>query len=96
MHVGGPVPYDWLRMALSFGGKAGHLSWALWWLVGIERGNPIRLTRQVLSDFEISTRASRRLLVDFERAGLVSVDRQRGRGPIVTLLPLQQEEMAYD
>jgi hypothetical protein len=87
--VRGPIPYDWLRVALSFGGKAGNLVFAIWWLAGIERGSPIRLTKQVLSDFKISTRTSRRLLVDFERAGLVSVDRHRGRGPLVTLLSLR-------
>jgi hypothetical protein len=84
--VRGPVPYDWLRVALSFGGKAGNLAWALWWLVGIERVNPVRLTARVLRDFSISTRASRRLLVDFERAGLLRVDRQRGRGPVVEIV----------
>ena len=84
--VRGPIPYDWLRAALASGGKAGTLSWAMWWLAGMERKNPIKLTRQVLRDFNISPRSARRLLKDFERAGLVEVDRKRGRGPIVTLL----------
>ena len=84
--VRGPIPFDWLRVALAFGGKAGNLSWAMWWLAGMERTNPIKLTRRVLLDFGISPRAARRLLIDFERAGLVAVDRKRGRGPIVVLL----------
>ena len=90
--VRGPIPYDWLRVALSFGGKAGHLAWAIWWLAGMERTNPIRLTKRVLRNFNISTRAARRLLTDFERAGLVEVDRHRGRGPIVTILTPGSEE----
>ena len=32
-----------------------------------------------------SQKTARRLLIEFERAGLVVVDRQRGRGPKVTL-----------
>ena len=83
--IRGPIPYDWLRVALSIGGKAGNLAWSLWWLAGMERTNPIRLTKRVLSDFNVSTRAARRLLIEFERAGLVVVDSQRGRGPKVTL-----------
>ncbi len=84
--VRGPIPYDWLRLALNAGGKAGHLAWAIWWLAGIEQSNPLKLTKQVLCRFHISTRTASRLLLDFEQAGLVEVDRKRGRGPIVTLL----------
>ncbi len=85
--IRGPIPYEWLRVALSFGGKAGNLAWAIWWLVGVERSSRVRLTARVLRDFGISTRATRRLLGGFESAGLVQVDRRRGRGPKVTVLP---------
>ena len=84
--VRGPIPYEWLQVALAFGGKSGNLSWAMWHLAGMKRTNPIKLTRRVLSDFNISPRSARRLLLDFERAGLVEVDSKRGRGPIVALL----------
>ena len=92
--VRGPIPHEWLRVALAVGGKAGNLAWAIWFLVGVERSNPIRLTGRVLRDFHISPRASRRLLLDFERAGLVEIDRRRGRGPIVTLLAPRMERAA--
>ena len=45
--VRGPIPCDWLHRALACGGKSGHLALALWWLAGMQRCNPIRLTRQV-------------------------------------------------
>ncbi len=83
--VRGPVPCDWLKAALALGGKAGNLAWALWWLAGIEGRNPVRLTVRVLQEFKIAPNTARRLLVEFERAGLVEVDRKRGRGPDVTL-----------
>ena len=85
--VCGPVPFSWLQVALAVGGKSGSLAWAIWWLVGIKKANPVRLTAKVLSDFSISTRTTRRLLGDFEQAGLVQVERCRGRGPTVTVLP---------
>jgi hypothetical protein len=84
--VRGPIPLTWLQPALLIGGKAGNLALAIWWLVGMQRSNPIKLTSRVMEDFGISTRSARRLLTEFERVGLVEVDRQRGRGPIVTLL----------
>jgi DNA-binding transcriptional ArsR family regulator len=83
-------------VALALGGKAGNLSWAIWWLAGVERSNPIRLTGRVLRDFHISPRAARRLLLNFERAGLVEVDRQRGRSPLVTLLEVKPQEPTGD
>ncbi len=86
LFVRGPVPLTWLNRALSLGDKAGHLSWALWWLVGIRKGNPVRLTRRILDEFCLSPRAAARLLAEFEHAGLVEVDRKRGRSPIVTLV----------
>ena len=92
--VRGPIPCDWLQRALACGGKSGNLALALWWLAGMQRCNPIRLTRQVALDFNISPRCARRLLSDFERAGLVQVARKRGRGPQVTLLSLSGEILA--
>ncbi|MEE3368790.1 MAG: hypothetical protein VX346_05555 [Planctomycetota bacterium] len=84
--VRGPIPCDWLHRALACGGKSGNLALALWWLAGMQRCNPIRLTRQVARDFNISPRCVRRLLSKFGRAGLVQVARKRGRGPQVVLL----------
>ena len=92
--VRGPIPCDWLRLALSAGGKAGHLAWAIWWLAGVQQSNPLKLTKRVLGEFHISTRTANRLLFDFERAGLVEVYRKRGRSPIITLLTPSRDEEA--
>ena len=81
--IKGPIPYEWLRRALKSGGKSGHLAFAIWWMVGIRKANPVRLTAQILGNFCISTRAAHRLLDDFEQRGLVKVSRRRGRGPDV-------------
>ena len=84
--VRGPIPYGWLSAALLCGHKAGNLAWAIWWLKGMKPAKPIRLTKQVLQDFRVSTRTARRLLEDFEQAQLIHVDRHRGRAPLVTVL----------
>ncbi len=81
--VRGPIPNEWLLVALLIGDKAGHLSFALWWLAGIK--HPFRLTSKVLRDFNIAPRTARRLLCEFERAGLIISDRKQGRGPDITL-----------
>ena len=51
----------------------------------MQKTNPIQLTKSVLDKFSISTRTARRLLQDFERAGLVLVTRKQGCSPMVTL-----------
>lgn len=94
--VRGPIPYAWLCAALALGNKAGNLAWAIWWLVGVERSNPVRLTARVLRDFQMSPRTARRILGDFERVGLVEVERRRGRGPTVTVLALPPPNIAED
>jgi hypothetical protein len=85
----GPIPLKWTQQALSIGGKAGNVALALWWLVGLKKTTKVRLTAQVLGKFRVSPRSARRLVDQFERAGLVRVDRKRGRGPDVTLLDSQ-------
>ncbi len=87
--IKGPVPCVWLEKALSIGGKSGNVCWAIWWRAGVEQKNPVRLTAQVWKLFGVAPKTANRLLVDFESAGLVLVDRCQGRGPIITLLTLR-------
>lgn len=84
--VRGPIPWQWLRLALSIEGKSGNLAFALWYLAGLTKANPIRLTSKILTEFGVSSKTATRLLLAFKAKGLVDVDRQRGRGPDVTIL----------
>ena len=82
----GPVPMVWLNLALRCGHKSGHLTIALWYLSGLNKGrNPVRLTAATCREFCITTKTARTLLIAFEQSGLVSVDFHRGRGPTVYL-----------
>jgi hypothetical protein len=94
--VKGPVPLSWLRLALSLGGKAGNLAWALWWRAGVEGGSPVPITPKMLADFDLPERTTSRLLHHFESAGLIKVDRQRGRCPRVGLLDVSPSAPAVE
>jgi hypothetical protein len=71
-----------------------HLTGTAWWLL-IEldrlifegRGkNPVRLTHRRLKAAGLSRFAAMRALRPLEAAGIVSVERRRGRAPLVTSL----------
>lgn len=92
--VRGPIPLNWLHAALKLGDKSGHLAWVLWFLAGITGKNPIRVTSALCKEFHISPRTTARLLERFAKAGLLSLDRRRGRGPDVTLSEVEPQSDA--
>ena len=83
--VRGPIPLDWIKAAIPCGRKSINVVLALWYLAGFNRSNPIKLTPATLLDFGVSAESARSILKRFEQVGLVSVDRKRGRSPIVTI-----------
>ncbi len=84
----GPIPLDWLGACYPLGLKAVNVALALWWLAGLKRTNPVRLTRESLAHFDVTPQTARAVLAKMERAGVVNVERHRGRGPDVTLLSI--------
>lgn len=86
--VRGPVQLEWLQQAIPLGRKALHVAMAIWYTAGFKRQGTIKLTRKKLEVFQVTTETARTLLHKFEAAGLVSVDRKRGRSPIVTIKPV--------
>lgn len=82
----GPIPGEWLQAASRQPGCAINVGLALWYLVGMDNRQPIRLTRGALGRLGVSRHAGRRGLLALERAGLVEVVRHAGRCPMVTLL----------
>jgi hypothetical protein len=85
----GPIPLQWLARAVSLTGKALHVAIAIWFLAGMKRLPTVSLQPSVLRHFGIKRHAAYRGLTALEKAGLVSVERHRGRAPRVTLLPTQ-------
>ncbi len=86
MFVKGPLPWYWLVAAARLPGQCLDVGLVLFLLHGLKRGNELVLGRRFLLEMGISRYASYRALGRLEEAGLVSVRRQRGRSPRVTLI----------
>ena len=82
----GPIPWNWLAQAVSQPGKALHVAIALWFLAGVKRTRTVPLSGSVLDELGVSRYSGYRALTALEHAGLVRVERHRGRNPIVTIL----------
>ncbi|MDY3563490.1 hypothetical protein R5W23_005101 [Gemmata sp. JC673] len=80
----GPVPWRWIEAAARLPGQALAVGLVAWYEAGCRKcaAVPLNLSRLV-----VPRRTAHRGLCALERAGLVSVDRRKGRPPVVTLLP---------
>ncbi len=81
----GPIPWDWLARAAALPGKALHVGLAVWQRAGIERTGTVRISMTRLRPMGLSRSSACRGLTALERAELVTVERHKGRAPIVTL-----------
>jgi hypothetical protein len=81
----GPVPWEWLIVASQLPGKALIIGLCLWRLMGATGHGSIPLSNSELQPFGIDRAAKSRGLVALEKAGLITVDRKRGRWPVVTV-----------
>lgn len=83
----GPVPWPWLTKAARLPGRALHLGMALWFLKGFKRSQQqLSLSPSLLRELGVNRYTAYRGLRALEAAGLVSVERQQGRSPLVVLL----------
>ncbi len=82
----GPVPLNWLAQAARCGGKALSVAIILWYRAGLKRSPTVKVPRWTADKFGLGRHAKTRGLKALERAALVSVKRQTGCSPVVTLL----------
>ena len=82
----GPVPWKWIVRAFQLRGKALLLGLCLWRLRGATGRSTVWLSNSELKPFGIDRAAKSRGLAALEKAGLVAVNREAGRWPIITLL----------
>jgi DNA-binding transcriptional ArsR family regulator len=85
----GPVPLSWLNRASRLRGqKVLAVSLAIWFLVGLKcQKKNLKLTRAILKRFGVSDRSTKSRTLDLlEGAGLISVVKQQGKNPRVTLI----------
>jgi hypothetical protein len=83
----GPVPLAWLQDAAALPGVALAVGVALWHLAGVRKSREhLVLSSERLVPFGVSRYAKDRALRNLVEAGLVQVERRKGRSPRVTLL----------
>ena len=82
----GPIPLNWLSAAAQLPGKSLHLGIAIWFKASIAKSATVRLSNIAGLPFGLDRNAKYRALGWLEDAGLITVERQTGRSPIVTLL----------
>ena len=88
----GPIPWLWLQRAARLPGKALHVAIELWHLSGLLKSDEVRPSLSKLGGLGVSRTAAARGLAALESAGLVSVERGRGRKALVTIESVQEED----
>ena len=82
----GPVSLSDLHVAAQLPGHALHLYIATRHLCDLRRAQTVTLSSSYLKPWGLDRHAKRRALAALELAGLISVDRHRGRATRVTLI----------
>lgn len=88
----GPIPGAWLTRAAVLSYRALRVGLAIWYLVGLKKCRAVKPTWETWKRFGLSRDAARHGLAALEGAGLVSVDRHRGRCPVVTIQDVEALE----
>ena len=85
--IRGPIPAWWVMRAAALPGKVLAVGMAIWFKRGLT-GTPenIAVTEKLAVRYGVKRKARYRALKMLEGAGLIEVDRQKGRSPRVTLL----------
>src|SRR5437868_5292991 len=83
----GPILWRWWARAATLRGKSLHVASVIWLLAGLRLTTlDIHLSGKRLKELGVGRCSFYRALAALECAGLISVDRKRGRSPIVSLL----------
>jgi hypothetical protein len=88
----GPIPENWLAQAAQQPGKAFHVAIAIWFRAGIARKRKTELSQKTLRGWGIKRNSAYRALAALEKVNLISVERHRGRNPVVTILAIMKQE----
>ena len=85
--IRGPIPEVWVARAFTVSSRALVVGLVLWKLAGMRKGKTVRLSAAASRLWGLSRSTRSRALHDLEAAGLVRVQRLRGRMAVVTILP---------
>ena len=84
-YLSGPVPWTWIAAASELPGKALLVGLCIWRLVGVKKSRTIVLGNADLEPLGIDRAAKSRALSALEGVRLISVTREPGRFPIITV-----------
>lgn len=88
LFVKGPLDWKWLCAASQVQGKGLHVAVVLYLLMGLRKSTTVKLGRVHLGELGVSRYSAYRALKALENEGLVTVARQRGAAPVVSLRPI--------
>ena len=88
----GPIPWSWVSRAARLPGRSLHVGLTIWHLAAMKRHRKIVLGAKRLRELGVNRHAAYRALGHLEAEGLVSVERHRGRQPVVEILDARDEE----
>lgn len=91
----GPIPLAWLLRACRLAPKTLAVALALWFKAGMSKGQSAEVvaSAKLLRRFGAAAARTRyHALAELERAGLIAVDRRRGRCPRVTILAVGEKQ----
>ena len=86
------VPVNWAAAATKLHGKCLAVGLALWFKFGVEKKRQVKVTRTLLQKFGVNRHAGWRAINQLEAAGLVTVDRGRGRSSLVTIIDVELDD----
>ena len=82
----GPVPLWWMNATGSLPGRAFQVAMRLWFLSGFKNDPRVKLNLSAMKEMGVLRDAASRGLHLLENAGLVTVDRGKGRASWVTIV----------
>ncbi len=90
--IKGPIPFDWMQNAASLPGKTLAIALSLWYLKGLKGALTFSVTSKAVGLADCSRQAYSRGLNSLVLAGLIEVDQQAGRRPVITLKAIEGDK----
>lgn len=75
----GPIPLSWLTQASKLSGKVLHVSIALWFLYGINKGKEFKVQHKFVKAFGIHRSTFYKAIKSLETVGLIQKSKTRGQ-----------------
>lgn len=85
----GPIPYEWLIRAGELPGESMKMAILIWHVSGLEKKRTgLPLPPRLWQDWYRNRKTFYRALERLEGAGLITVERRRGRSPVVSIVTM--------